>query len=463
MKKVFIVSILLWLSSLIVEGQQVNRNQAMPAETSQHETVVMDSILNQLKDIKKIQDSTYSQRMRAIEARKAGEKDHDNTEFGVMSEVEKNTRYNFWGNDVNFIGVVALLIAIISLVIAILTFCEQSKTEKHTQKAPTKAQLGVLKDLPRHFYRNLACTCASHVKYRSQTPSPAGLRQNYPSEANILKLSTLPDEFILPIDSGSDLIYRKMHEEKLLFKNYNLEVEVAAKHFATKGITDASLTNDYDNLLFKPMFLITRMLEFQDMIIKDEKEDNINGVVYAIYAFVKEHFEKLGFKAFIDNHSNEISFIWSIMADADFIALIGVKDDSIERSLKMLLKYRNSNVNDEYLSREKNSKKEFTGKGTINKDKFLTFFNKWYKAEALNEETKGLEALNKVLEVHNVDDFSKIFNDGNMTPNIATAYDALKFYFDFMQKKDWDVKDLLFTILKVDAILEISKIGMIKC
>lgn len=354
-------------------------------------------------------------------------------------------------------------VAFFSLVFAAVTFMAQNKTEKHTQKAPKKAQLGVLKDLPRHFYRNLACTCASHIKFRSQTPTSGGLRKLYPSEANILKLSTLPDEFILPIDSGNDPVYRKMHEEKLLFKNYNLEVEVAAKHFAIKGITDTSLTNDYDNLLFKPMFLITRMLEFQDMITKDEKKNNVNGVVYAIYAFVKEHFEKLGFKAFIDNHNNEIAFIKSITTDKDFVTLIGVKEDSIERSLKLLLKYKKSDSDQiEFLKRGRNKEGEFDGKGTIEKESFVTFFEKWYAAEALDKKTKGVDSLKKVFRVHCVEDFSEAFNEGKMNPKVRAAFNALKFYFDFMQKDEWEVKELLFAILKVDAILEISKIGMIE-
>lgn len=354
-------------------------------------------------------------------------------------------------------------VAFFSLVFAAVTYMAQHKTEKHTQKAPKKAQLGVLKDLPRHFYRNLACTCASHIKFRSQTPTSGGLRLCYPSEANILKLSTLPDEFILPIDSGSDPVYRKMHEEKLLFKNYNLEVEVAAKHFAIKGITDTSLTNDYDNLLFKPLFLITRMLEFQDMITKDEKNDSVNGVVYAIYAFVKEHLEKLGFTAFIDNNNNEISFVKSITADKNFVSLIGIKDDSIERSLKMLLKYKKFDGEEiEFLKRRRNADGEFDGKGTINKEVFVTCFKNWYEAEALDKTTKGVDSLDKVLRVSCINDFANEFNNGKVNPKIRTAYNAVKFYFSFMQKDEWDVKDLLFTILKIDAILEMSKIGMIE-
>ena len=37
----------------------------------------------------------------------------------------------------------------------------------------------------------------------------------------------------------------------------------------------------------------------------------------------------------------------------------------------------------------------------------------------------------------------------------------MKPYFDYFHKDKWDVKDLVFTILKVDTALEMSKIGMI--
>lgn len=425
-------------------------------------------ILKELQTIRGLQKESRDQRQRAVEKRQRRDSllnkksDEDlSTDYGVMAKIEDNTRQHPMTDGWNFYGISAFIIALASAVIALITLREQSKTEKHTQKAPKDAQLGVLKDLPRHFYRNLACTCAAHYSFRSQKT-----RLKYPSEANILKLTTLPDEFILPIDLSSDIEYKKMHEEKLLFRNYNLEVEVAAKHYAVKNITDNSLKNDYDNLLFKPLFLTTHMLELQDLITSDGKSDAENGVVYAIYAFVKEHFEKLSFKPFIENNHNEIALLNGIAKDGDFEKMIGEKDDSISRSLKMLLKYKKTDKDTvEFLSRsERNKNGEFEGKGEVllgTEKGFIAFFKKYYSKESLNSGTKGLDNFEKVLSIRNEEDFINCFNDCKQSEDASKAFSALSFYFKLMNDDKWDVKDLLYTILKVDTVLEISKIGMI--
>lgn len=421
-------------------------------------------ILGELKAIHQFQIEEREQRKKDIaEWRSKGdnkEQEESTSDIGMMAKIEDNTHQHPMRDGWNLYGWIAFTIALASAIIALVTLREQSKTEKHTQKAPRDAQLGVLKDLPRHFYRNLACTCAAHYKFRSQTT-----RMKYPSEANILKLTTLPDEFILPIDSSSDIEYKKMHEEKLLFKNYNLEVEVAAKHFAIKNISDDSLKNDYDNLLFKPLFLTTRMLELQDMITSDSKTSVENGVVYSIYAFVKEHFEKVNYKAFIENKNNEIKLLEGIVNDSDFKNKIGVKDDSISRSLKMLLKYKTSDSDVvEFLTRKRDDG-EFIGTGEVLLDTekgFKEYFIKHYSSETINGSKKGLDSFEKALSVNNEDDFSLVFNGGEKTDNSTSAFKALSFYFTFMNSKNWDVKELLFTILKIDSVLEMSKIGMIE-
>ncbi len=437
-------------------GQSINN---APADS------INIQILNELKSIHQFQIDEQAQRKKDIdEWRGKGDKkiqEESPSDIGMMAKIEGNTRQHPLRDGWNLYGWIAFAIALASAFIAMITLREQSKTEKHTQKAPKDAQLGVLKDLPRHFYRNLACTCAAHYKFRSQTT-----RKKYPSEANILKLTTLPDEFILPIDSSSDMEYKKMHEEKLLFKNYNLEIEVAAKHFALQSISDDSLANDYDNLLFNPLFLTTRMLELQDLIARDGKSGSINGVVYAIYAFVKEHFEKVNFKAFIENKNDEVRLLEAIINDSDFAKRIGVKDDSISRSIKMLLKYKKSDpdvVN--FLTRKRVDDDEFSGTGEVLLDSeggFIEFFNKQYSLESVNGSTKGLDSFRKVLKVQNEDDFSKVFNGGESTANTSNAYKALSFYFTFMNKKNWDVNELLLTMLKIDSVLEMSKIGMIE-
>lgn len=249
----------------------------------------------------------------------------------MMSSIEENTRPNNIKDGWNLYGWIAFIVAFVSLAVAAVsavigywTWKAQKSTEQHTQKAPLEAQLGMLRDIPRHFYRNLACTCAALLKFRHLDNIRDGRRSKYPSEANILKLTTLSDEYILPIDAVDAKVYKEMHEEKLLFKNYNLEVESAAKHFANSRISDDSLKNDYDNLLFKPLFLIAKMYRLQDAIMKSDKSYKLeNNVPYSLFSFVLEHFDKQKLNILVENKNGETRYLGEIWDDSAFNDLVG--------------------------------------------------------------------------------------------------------------------------------------------
>lgn len=200
----------------------------------------VNAIVHELQQIKAIQDSTYQQRLRAAEKRmhdtnsKQDQKqDYELSEYGLMSNIEKYTKPSFLGDDFNMIGLIALIVALASFIVAWITLQEQKKTEENTRraeentkKAPISAQLGKLEDLPRHFYRNLICTCSQiFLFYDKANKDASGRRLCYPSEANILKLQAMPDDIILPIDI-EDNVYKTMHELRLLFRNYSQEVAV---------------------------------------------------------------------------------------------------------------------------------------------------------------------------------------------------------------------------------------------
>ena len=136
---------------------------------------------------------------------------------------------NFLDDGFNFLGVIGFFLGLASLYFAKVTFEAQKQTELHTSNAPKSAQMGKLKDLPRHFYRNLICSCAMTLKYYDDSNKRWGVRMNYPSESNVLKLKTLPDEIIYDIDE-EEKSYTIRHEFKLLLRNYNTEVDIAAEH-----------------------------------------------------------------------------------------------------------------------------------------------------------------------------------------------------------------------------------------
>lgn len=466
--------------------------------TTPTEQVTEERILKELETIRSIQEENQKRMLDAVEHRSNNENDIS-TEYGVMSNIEDNTRKDFLKDNWNAYGWLALLVSALSFYYAIKTFNSQKQTEEHTQKAPIEAQIGVLKDLPRHFYRNLACTCAALMKFRSFSNTKKGIRLSYPSEANMMKLMTLPDDFILPIDATDEKTYCKMHEEKLLLRNYNMEVKTAAEHFANNRISDNSLQNDYDNLLFKPIYLVSRMFELQDRIslfksnssksmqnslwtslkkkfaksgIEENKDSySEDNAPYAIYAFIKEHLEKVSFTTLASNGHKELDTLKEIADDKVFISRIGVKTDSIDRSIiKGLLK--TDEDNDHKISFLTFKKQDDGFNVKISRQEFTEFFNGRYTEE--NKELKdtdknkrkGIKRLEMILSGEE-DTLKQLIaaEKPRQTPNdedIHKCNTVLKPYFEAFQKDEWSVQDIIYTILKVDAVLELDKIGMIE-
>lgn len=419
------------------------------------------------------------------------------SEYNILSNIAYDTNRIFNKDNWDSYGILALAISIFSILIAIFsciftkqTLTAQQKTEEHTQNAPLQAQIGILKDLPRHLYRNLACTCAALLKFRASTNKKKGIRLKYPSESNMLKLLVLPDDFILPIDASDEKTYCKMHEEKLLFRNYNLEIQTAAEHFANKSIPDSSLQNDYDNLLFKPVFLVAKMFELQDRILVDKSGNpsQENNIAYTIYAFIKEHLEKIDFVRLVKNSDKELETLSKIMDNDSFLKAISIKKDSIERSIKLALNYCTSVESIAFLHfRKSTSNTEIHQRAYISRDEFFKYFFKKYaeespKRSAVKTKTdsdhnkdistdfkpigKGDTLLYIIKNMTSEEDFKRFIKgrvdeDEIKDDQIHKCYEVIKTYFGAFQSDDWNVLDTIYNILKIDTCLELNKIGMI--
>lgn len=425
-----------------------------------------EQILHELRQIREMQQENRNtiESIKKDRQIKAVAGATPSNEYGAMLTIADNTTEEPWTDDWNLYGWVAFGIAFFAFIAEIFTLIYQRRTEKHTENAPITAQIGVLRDLPRHFYRNLVCTCAALLKFRDKSNFREGIRRKYPSEANIRKLSTLPDEFILPIDVSDYNLYRKMHECRLLFRNYNMEIDVASKHFAIRFLPDDSLKNDYDNLLFKPFYLTSRMFELKDRIpvkaLKGERIDN--NLPYTIYAFVKEHIEKVNYRKLLENRNGEQTMLAAIASDDAFSRAVGVFPDSIERGLNRILGYNIENERDwkdafDFLHRVKTTDADgkVTLKCEIDKHLFINYFNEHYAIEERGK-TKGVNRLAYLTD----NKTDKGQRDWRNEPDASFA-GVMKPYFDFFLKSRWDAKELIFHILRIDTVLEMSVIGMI--
>lgn len=218
------------------------------------------------------------------------------TTVTVLNQIQENTHnHPITSGFNNIYGSLTFIIAIAACIAGWITYRAQKSTEKHTKNTPYKVQEGILLDMPRHQYRNLLCTLAMINQYQdsrvAHQKNPKSVLR-YPSEANMLKLQTLPEQTMVKMDIEEEeavKLYRIMQETSLFFRNSNNEILAAAEHFRRADLDDRSFICDADNLLFKPLFLVDKAKALNNTFslnIKDyskKKQDEI-GVMATILA-----------------------------------------------------------------------------------------------------------------------------------------------------------------------------------
>lgn len=472
----------LWLLVLVCCCGSVSATEQQPQDVPQ--TDMSQAIYDELQTIRKIQGEAFSLQNRIQEIReqemdsiRRTQQGRGKSEIGIMAQIEDNTNERFMTGGLT-------LIAVISLVFGFYTFWYQQQTERHTKNVSITSQLGVLKDLPRHFYRNLVCTATMLWKYRQHGNRNVEWFAAYPSEANMLKLQTLPEEFILNIDAANDSIYAEMHRQKLLFKNYNLEVAVASGHFARKHLTEKSLVNDFDNLLYKPIALVEGVCKLQGMlevyrqhqwweenlpcvkkffvrhgIFKVRPSDKGRFLCDTLYTFVKEHFDKLDLKRI--NEQGQTDCLNECWQGDPLTACLTYDNgkNGFERSLERLLKLVDwdsvrsygfiTKINKDYV---------------IDRNNFKTYFCKSYREE-LEKTGTAPDKVEKIINEHKF----MVLLEANDTSVLKDKYElgdvvanAIKPYLAFWKQDKWTVKELIYTMLKMDISIELPIIGMIE-
>ena len=436
-------------------------NKAPEVKTTVVKDSVQEKILERLDSIYKLQNTIQKERKADLESVQMNSKDSTEkrrSDISVMSDIAKNTEEDFVESGWTLF---ALLTFFVSLGVSVFTSVMQFRTERHTKNVGIGSQLGVLDDLPRHFYRNLVCTVAMLIRYRhaDNRNTATGTFRTYPSEANVMKLQTLPEEFILPIDMGTDKVFDEMHEQKLLFKNYNIEVASASEHFSRKHIHEKSLVNDFDNLLFKPIYLITRLCNLYEMLKNSKEWTRDEYVCNVVCTFVMEHFCKLSLGKF--KYGMQGKYLQDITKNIDFVEYIRydmstlydrpvgpIYSNGIERSTGMLLGLYKQCKPKRFISKRND-------RYVINRGKFKDYFLE-VKKEEINQKKKA-KIVNEVLNCKNI---NNVMDKYGLT---GTAYaDAIRSYLEFWQKDEWDLRVLLYNMLRMDAISELSIIGMIE-
>lgn len=217
----------------------------------------------------------------------------------------------FWSN-LNFYGIVGVVLALFSLLYTFRSYVSQSQTESNTRNVPIKDQINKFRDLTRHEYRNLVVVLTTAMKFFADGNAKDGMRKAYPSESHILKLQAAPEDFVLDINPQ---MAATVSEMRLLLRNYNIEINVACNHLSRPAINDDAVNRDYDNLIFKPLFLVRNACNMEAQLKEEEnlcwreafkrhfhiskqseqtKQQRVDALlVRSIKIIIKEHLKKI--------------------------------------------------------------------------------------------------------------------------------------------------------------------------
>lgn len=394
--------------------------------------------------------------------------DEDTTGLSPVILIEDISK-NFLDDGFNLLGVIGFFLGLASLYFAKVTFDAQRQTELHTTNAPKSAQIGKLKDLSRHFYRNLVCTCAMTLKYLDNSNKNNGVRINYPSESNVLKLKTLPDEIIYDIDE-EEKSYAIRHEFKLLLRNFNTEVDVASEHFSRINISDDAISQDIDNIIFKQLFLLCRSY---DILLSLDKVSFPEAVADSLHIILKEHFTKLKENKIIDKENQFMCHVNRILNDTNKLDKFKESIDpkgSLYRSYDIIPGLMADYYSDKKRDGEKRDFDEIlfaeeTDKNGKKKIEIIVDRQKFVDSirNEGNDKSRMLaDFIDKISSITEFEKFREVFyNEGLGEKDYKNVYEDIYGYFKFISQDKWMFRDLLLVIVTMDCTLETKKVGMV--
>lgn len=376
---------------------------------------------------------------------------------------ESDGRVSFFWNDFNFYGIVATVLALFSLWYTFRAYRSQSLTESNTRNVSIEDQKSRFEDLARHEYRNLVVVLSTAVKYFSKANQSGGQRLEYPSESHILKLQTAPEDYVLDIGPQIAAIASEM---RLLLRNYNIEIGVAHDHLLRRSINLGVMEADYDNLIFKPLFLVSNscrmdsllssvvgnlrlsIVEVQRNVEKTHKDNKLTPkdlfLLRSLELMLIEHLSKLPkalknvvdkmnkWKDNTDKHSKYLSYFKSLK-ESDGLKLECDHTDALDRSFCTA-----------YGKLVETFEKDGKDGKTLN--------CKWNYKSGENSETE--KEINDVLKI--------LPSLKNISPKNFEWIEAYKNVLQTIKNKEaFDLVQFFPLMLKMDIMAELPKIGMV--
>lgn len=193
-----------------------------------------------------------------------------------VKSISGNTHYAPW-------VLLNTLLATIGVVASIGAAYYSHRTATNVSRVNIQTQKYLFISLVRHLYRNKICTLAVAANMKMNS-------QRRPSDEHILKLKTLPEDVHVEIYNDQPVYYAKMHEIRLLLRNYNTEIDVFKSNLESSLIPLDEKHLGIQNLLFKPLYIIFRIADI--FVPTDNPSDKISHPKNIITAMITEHCNK---------------------------------------------------------------------------------------------------------------------------------------------------------------------------
>lgn len=213
-------------------------------------------------------------------------------------------------------------IALAALIFTIFTWKSQTRTEKNTLNINPEGQERILLDIIRHLYANFIATLTLSQKLNNCEFS------KYPSEEHLLKLKVDPDYLHPELFSDRSNEYERLHNLIILFRNYNIEIDVALTHLKDRTLDVEVKKRDMKTLIFKPGLLTERIMNVCNIIFDGNTAFEARKKIHEEYE-QRGHMEINGYP-YYDNSKN--GFIKSLYA-TDSDTFLKMVNENVQREL----------------------------------------------------------------------------------------------------------------------------------
>lgn len=82
---------------------------------------------------------------------------------------------------------------------------------------------------------------------------------------------------------NNEKIYALMNQFKILVRNYNIEVDVTINHLKDENVGRSTVYHDFQTLMFKPLFLISKMIDIEARIDETDNKYAFQDREYLVH------------------------------------------------------------------------------------------------------------------------------------------------------------------------------------